>query len=100
MAAPWRLAAKGFFLQVSNPKAIFFWLAVASLGGLDTAPWPVIAAFVVGAFVNSTLGHAAWGLVFAMPVIRKGYVRARRWIEAALGTFFAIFAVRLATERG
>lgn len=98
-ASAGRMAARGFLLQVSNPKAIFFWVAVASLGGLAGAPAPVVAVFVLGAFLNSTLGHAAWGLVFASPPIRRGYVHARRWVEGALGTFFAFASYKLLTTR-
>lgn len=98
-ASAGRLARGGFLLQVSNPKAIFFWIAVASLGGLAGAPWPVVAIFVTGAFVNSFVGHAAWGLVFASPPVRRTYLRSRRWVEAALGGFFAFASVKLLTTR-
>ena len=94
-----KLGLKGFFLQVSNPKALFFWLAIASLGGLDTAPWPVIALFVIGAFVNSTAGHGLWGFVLSSHPIRAAYLRTRRVIEGALGVFFAAFAMKLALDR-
>jgi threonine/homoserine/homoserine lactone efflux protein len=98
-AATGRLARRGFLLQVSNPKAIFFWIAIASLGGLAGAPLPVVALFVAGAFVNSFVGHAAWGLVFAAPPVRRGYLRSRRWVEGALGGFFALASFKLLTSR-
>lgn len=94
-----RLAKRGFLLQVSNPKAIFFWIAVASLGGLAGAPLQVVALFVAGAFVNSFVGHAAWGLVFASPPIRRAYAAKRRWVEGALGGFFAFASFKLLTTR-
>ncbi|MEM1077320.1 MAG: LysE family translocator [Pseudomonadota bacterium] len=94
-----RLALRGFLLQVTNPKAIFFWIAVASLGGLAAAPWPVVGIFVIGAFLNSFLGHCIWGLVFASPPIRHLYLRGRRWVEGALGAFFAFASYKLLTTR-
>lgn len=93
------LARRGFELQVTNPKAIFFWIAIASLGGLAGAPLPVVAVFVARAFVNSFVGHAAWGLVFASPPIRRLYLSGRRWVEGALGTFFAFASFKLLTTR-
>ncbi|SPH24580.1 Threonine efflux protein [Defluviimonas aquaemixtae] len=97
--SPWRTALAGFFLQVSNPKAILFWLAIAALGGAGDAPWPVLALFVAGAFVNSFLGHAAWALFLSSGPFRRAYFRARRGIEAALGAFFAFAAFNLAMGR-
>lgn len=98
-ASATRLARRGFLLQVTNPKAIFFWIAIASLGGLAAAPWPVIAVFVTGAFLNSFLGHGVWGLVFASPPIRHLYLRGRRWVEGTLGAFFAFASFKLLTTR-
>ncbi len=95
----WRTGLTGFVLQLSNPKAIFFWLAIAAVGGLATAPWPVIAVFVVIAFVNSFVGHGAYAWVLSSAPIRKVYDRIRRWIDATLGCFFAFASYKLATEK-
>ncbi|MEO0485636.1 MAG: LysE family translocator [Pseudomonadota bacterium] len=91
--------ATGFALQATNPKAIVFWIAIHAVSGISTAPWAVIAAFFVGAYVISFLCHGAWGMVFSSGAFRAGYARARRWVDAALGTFLAFMAFRLATER-
>lgn len=98
-ASATRLARRGFLLQVTNPKAIFFWIAIASLGGLATAPWSVIAVFVAGAFLNSFFGHGLWGLVFASSPMRRLYLSGRRWVEGALGAFFAFASYKLLTTR-
>lgn len=95
----WRAGLSGFVLQVSNPKAILFWLAIASIGGTGDAPWPVVALFVAGAFVNSFAGHGGYALLLSSMPVRRAYGRTRRWIEAALGGFFAYAGFRLATER-
>ena len=95
----WRLGLMGFALQVTNPKAILFWLAIASLGGIGNAPWQVVTFFVLGSFVNSVLGHGFWALVLSAAPIRRGYLAARRPVEAVLGSFFAFAAYRLATQR-
>jgi len=39
----------GFLLQVTNPKAITFWLAITSVGATVEGGFAVIAAFVAGA---------------------------------------------------
>ena len=98
--SPARVAVMGFALQMSNPKALFFWLAVASAGGIGDAPMPVIAIFVLGAFLNSLIGHGAYALLLSLNPVRAGYIAARRWIETALGGVFAILGYRLLAERG
>lgn len=95
----WRLAGTGFALQMSNPKAIFFWLAIAAAGGIGNAPVAIVALFVLGAFANSVGGHVLWALVLSARPVRRAYLSARRPVEIALGTFFAFAAVRLATTR-
>jgi len=95
----WRTGLAGFVLQISNPKAIMFWLAIASVGGVGDAPLPVVALFVVVAFVNSFLGHGGYALLLSSAPVRAAYVRARRWIEAGLGCFFLFAGFKLATAR-
>jgi len=94
-----RLFLTGFALQVTNPKAIVFWIAIHAVSGVATAPAAVILGFFVGAFAISFLCHGAWGVLFSSAVFRRGYAAGRRWIEAALGTFLAFMAFRLVTER-
>lgn len=93
-----RLFTLGYLLQVTNPKAIAFWLAIASLGATQGAPLLVIAAFVAGAFAISFGAHAAWALVLSSAPVRVAYAKGRRWVEATLGCFFAFAAFKLATS--
>ena len=58
---PRRTGLTGFLLQLSNPKAIFFWLAVASAGGIGNAPTSATVLFIAGAFVISFVGHDGYG---------------------------------------
>src|SRR5690606_38314188 len=95
----WRTGLAGFVLQISNPKAIMFWLAIASVGGVGDAPLPVVALFVVVAFVHSFLGHGGYALLLSSAPVRGAYMRARRWIEAGIGCFFLFASFKLATSR-
>src|SRR5690606_5445187 len=61
----WRTGLAGFTPQISNPKAIMFWLAIASIGGVGDAPLPVVVLFVAVAFANSFLGHAGYALLLS-----------------------------------
>lgn len=89
----------GFALQVTNPKAVVFWIAIASVGATEGGgPW-VVAAFVAGAFAISLVCHGAWALALSSRPVRAAHAGARRWIEGALGVFFGLMAFKLATAR-
>ena len=85
--------AVGLAMQLTNPKAILYWIAAAAVAGLETAPWPIIAIFLVGACVNSFLGHGLWAVALSSRMFLRLYAQARRWIEGALGAFFAFAMV-------
>ncbi len=93
------LFAKGYLLQVTNPKAIAFWLAIAAVGATENAPLWVIALFVGSMWVISFVCHGAWAIALSATPVRAAYHRARRYIEGALGAFFAFAAFKLATSR-
>lgn len=88
----------GYLLQVTNPKAIAFWVAIASIGATDGGSAGIIALFIAGAFSISFLCHGAWAFALSSSPIRVAYTAARRWIEAALGVFFSFAAYKLATS--
>ncbi len=89
----------GYLLQVTNPKAIAFWLAIASIGAVEGAGTGIILLFVAGAFLISFTCHGAWAVALSAPPLRRAYTAGRRWIEAGLGVFFVFAAVKLATDR-
>ena len=92
-------AMAGLLLQVSNPKALIFWLAIASVGGIGDAPLLVKVVFIIGACVVSFTAHGGYGLALSVAPVRRAYAVARRWIEGALGCFFMFASYKLATSR-
>ncbi len=94
-----RAGLAGFVLQLSNPKAIMFWLAIASVGGVGEAPLPIVALFVFGAFLNSFLGHGGYALLLSSAPFRRAYAKAGRYVEGALGCFFLFASLRLVISR-
>ncbi|MGK7654955.1 LysE family translocator [Roseovarius sp. B08] len=93
-----RKGLTGFVLQLSNPKAIFFWLAVASVGGVGNAPASATVLFIAGAFVISFVGHGGYALLLSSEPLRRAYKRFRSWVEATIGCFFLYAGLRLATS--
>ncbi len=90
--------AAGYLLQVTNPKAIAFWLAIASIGATEGGGAGIVLLFVAGAFAISFVCHGAWALALSLTPMRRAYAAGRRWIEAALGAFFTFAAYKLATD--
>jgi threonine/homoserine/homoserine lactone efflux protein len=87
--------ATGLAIMLLNPKAGFFWV---SLTGVLLGPGVGPAAgtlVVVVAVLISLLWHAALALAFSGTTAARLYARARRGIEAALGTALAALGVKL-----
>lgn len=88
----------GYLLQVTNPKAIAFWLAISSIGAVEGASIGIIILFITGAFFISFACHGAWAVTLSANSIRMAYIAWRRWIEATLGCFFVFAAFMLAAS--
>ena len=96
---PLRYAARGLTIQMTNPKAALAWIAIVSLGLKHDAPLWVAAAIVIGTTALSTALHLLYALAFSTTAMVRLYGKARRTIQAALGTFFALAGIRLLTDR-
>ena len=94
-----RTLVAGYTMQLANPKAIVYWIAVAAVAGLQAAPWPILLIFLIGGFSNSFFGHALWAVALSSRPFLALYRSARRWVEGTLGVFFAFTAFKLATSR-
>ena len=96
--AGWKHFTTGYLLQVSNPKTISFWLAIASIGAVESAATGIIVLFVAGAFLISFVCHGFWAVALSLDSVRKAYANGRRWIELTLGSLFTFFSYKLFTS--
>ena len=55
----------GYLLQITNPKAVAFWLAISSVGAVEGASTGVIALFLAGGFAISFICHGAWAVALS-----------------------------------
>ena len=91
------LFLQGVAIQMTNPKAALHWIAIVGLGlGADAPLWAGLA-LIVCATVISVCGHLAYAITFSSQPVVLFYRRFRRWIEGALGVFFAFAAYKVAT---
>ncbi len=96
----WRVFAGGLGMHLTNPKAILVWLSIVALAlppGADRVHALAVVATCafIGAFVF--IGYA---LAFSTGAARRLYVRAHRWLNAALSAVFAFAGLRLLLSRG
>lgn len=83
--AAWR---RGFFVVMTNPKALLMWLALATFlfgTGLNAAQ---VFAFGPVVALSATLIYGTYGILFSTGLASRGYARFWRWIETAFGLAF------------
>jgi len=99
MVGSWRTFRNGLFTNLANPKVVIYFGSIFS------------------AFVGDRLGAGArWGLwamviaetllwfslvagLFALPAMRRGYLRIRHWIDGCAGAVFMLFGWHLIFSR-
>jgi threonine efflux protein len=95
----WRSLRNGLFTNLANPKVVIYFGSIFS-------------AFV-GTGVNSGARWGLWAMVvaetfmwfsfvagcFALPVMRRGYLRISRWIDGFAGAVFVLFGLHLIFSR-
>lgn len=88
-------ALRGFVVQMTNPKAALAWIAIVSLGLQVNAPLWVVAMIVIGTSILSVVIHGLYAIAFSTPIVMRAYSKARRFIQAILGVFFAAAGINL-----
>lgn len=89
---------RGWAIQTTNPKAVFAWIAIISLGLQPGAPIWVAAVIIAGTSLSAALFYSLCALAFSTQSMVRLYGKARRWIDGALGLFFTFAAFRLLTR--
>ena len=85
----------GLFTQLANPKVIVFFGSIfVALLPANSPLWVYVAAVMI-VFCNEIGWYAFVALVFSIRRTRAVYVRAKKWIDRAMGGFLALIATRL-----
>jgi threonine/homoserine/homoserine lactone efflux protein len=86
---------RGLLLNLSNPKAVFAWMAALSMGlGGGSAESLVIVPTVVCIAIGF-LNYALYALAFSLAGFMAGYNRIRKWVDGVVGALFAIAGLSL-----
>ena len=92
-AAAW---TTGFLVNVLNPKAALFFIALFPLVVSPATPKLIQAGYGLW-MILTTMGWFCFvSLVFTRPAVRRSFLRLGHWIDRALGLVFLGLAVSLA----
>ena len=81
---------QGLLLNLTNPKAVFAWMAALAVG-LDPADG--VGLVIAATFICACLGvlnYLGWALAFSTSRMMAGYERFRRWIDGVVSGLFAL----------
>lgn len=93
------LILRGYGIHVTNPKAIFSWLAIITLGMPQGAPASVAGLIIGGCMIMGFTIFMSYAMIFSTPHALKVYKGLRRWIEGAMATFYCFAGLKLLTSR-
>jgi threonine/homoserine/homoserine lactone efflux protein len=94
-----KLYLRGLGIHLTNPKAILAWISLLSLGLPPEAPRSVIGIYIAGCLLIGFVSFNGFALLFSSRPIQHGYRKARRYIEGAMGAFFAFAGIKMLMAR-
>lgn len=87
---------RGYLIHLVNPNAMLGWAAIVLVGLDGAAPASQAAAILAGAAVFALSFYGACALLASTPRLSRGYLAARRPIDATLALLFGVAAMHLA----
>lgn len=88
----------GFLVNVLNPKAALFFIALFPLAVSVTTPRLVQVGYGAWMTVTTVAWFSFVSVVFTREEIRRAFLRHGHWIDRALGVIFLGFAASLAVN--
>ncbi|NML75746.1 LysE family translocator [Rhizobium sp. S-51] len=94
-----RIFLLGYAIHLTNPKAIFAWVAIISLGLPANASAQAVAFIVGGCLLTGMTVFTGYAILFSTARAFRVYRAARRGIDATLGVLFAAAGIKLLATR-
>ncbi|MEM7753845.1 MAG: LysE family translocator [Paracoccaceae bacterium] len=85
-----RAFRSGLLLNLSNPKAVFAWMAVLALGLSDGSRTGHVVVATTLCIVLGLLIYSVYAVVFSTSGAMAIYRSVRRWIDGAVAGLFAL----------
>ena len=86
----------GFLVNVLNPKAALFFIALFSVAISPTTPKIIQGGYGLWMALSTMAWFSFVSVVFTRPEVRRKFLRHGHWIDRALGVVFIGFAAGLA----
>lgn len=86
----------GFFVNLLNPKAALFFIALFPLAVSTATPKWIQAGYGVWMTLSTMAWFSFVSVVFTKAEVRRAFLRHGHWIDRALGVVFLGFALSLA----
>jgi threonine efflux protein len=93
------LVLRGYAIHVTNPKAIFAWLAIIALGMPQGAPASVAVLIITVCTATGFTVFMTYATLFSTQHAVNIYKGMRRWIEGAMAAFYCFAGIKLLTSR-
>ena len=94
-----RTYVKGLALHLTNPKPILFFGSLYTLGVSPSTSLPELALVILAVGAQSTMIFTSYAWLFSIARVAQGYLRLRRWFEAAFAMIFAAASLKVLTSR-
>lgn len=91
--------ANGFVVNLFNPKATMFFLALFSQMIDPATPVAIQVAFGAGCIATAFVWFSAVATVMGVGRVRRVYARASKWTDRISGVFFIGLGAKLALAR-
>ncbi len=90
---------RGLLLHLSNPKAVFGWMAIMALGLQPDSPAYTLPAVFAGCAVLGLTVNVGYAFMFSTALMGQVYRKSRRYVEGALAAIFGYAGLRLLFSR-
>lgn len=95
----WKTLRAGLYTNLANPKAVVYFGSVFSAFLGDQVSGPMRWALWLLVTGETFAWFALVAGLFALPAMRRGYLRAAHWIDGFAGVVFVLFGLRLVLGR-
>jgi threonine efflux protein len=94
-ASALRTFLTGYAIHLTNPKAIFAWVAIISLGLPPAASTSAVAIIVGGCLTTGFIVFMTYALVFSTARAARLYRKARRSIDSVMALLFGAAGIKM-----
>ncbi|MCM2294371.1 LysE family translocator [Allorhizobium sp. BGMRC 0089] len=90
-----KIFVRGFLIHLTNPKAVFAWLSVITLGLPPEASVFDLTRIVTACLITGFIILNGYAVLFSTERAYRVYRAARRWIDGVMASLFAVAGIKM-----